>query len=73
MIPGGLEVGAQISAKLGRFALHLPNQLALFVRGSSCPFKIITEATNALEPLGELCAFVNHLLLIHEGSIAPLS
>jgi hypothetical protein len=69
-IPDGFEVGAPIGPKLGGFALHLPNQLTLFVSYPSCPFKVVAEPTNTLEPLGELGALVDSLLLVHEGSIA---
>ena len=73
MIPGRLEVGAEIGAKLGGFALHLANQLPLLVGGAPGPFKIVTETTNALEPFGQLGAFVDDFLVIHERSIAPPS
>jgi hypothetical protein len=63
-------VGAQIGSKLGGFALHLANQLTLFVGCSSCPFKVVAQPTNALEPLGELGAFIERFLLTHGGSIA---
>jgi hypothetical protein len=46
--PGRFEVGTQIGAKLSGFALHQPNHLALFVRRSSCPCKLVTQPTNAL-------------------------
>jgi hypothetical protein len=68
-IPGGFEVGTQIRAKLSGFALHLPNQLALFVRRSSCPVKLVAQPTNALQPFRELGALIDGPLVIHGGSM----
>ena len=70
-MPGGFEVGTQIVSKLSRFALHLSNHLPLLVCCSSCPFKLVTQPTNALEAFREFCALIDGLLLIHRGSIAP--
>jgi hypothetical protein len=69
--PGGFEVGAQVGAKLSGFALHLSNQLPLLVGRPSCPFQIVAEPTNALQPLREFGAFIDNSLVTHEGSIAP--
>jgi hypothetical protein len=66
-MPGGFKVGTQIRAKLSRFALHLPNQLALFVRRSSCPVKLVAQLTNPLQPFRELGTLIDGLLLIHGG------
>ena len=70
-IPDGSEVRAQVGSKLGGFALHLSNQLPLLVGGASCPFQIVAQPTDALQPLRELGALIDYSLLTHEGSIAP--